>query len=81
MHFMTVIVIFGLALAMSTIIQGVVFFLILRAERKFTKDLLNRLASRTVGEYAQVTKILETAGEPKEYKDRAEEGGPIPIFS
>jgi len=79
MHSMTAIVILGLTLAFSMVVQGIVFFLILRAERKFTKDLLNRLAARSVVEYAQATKILE--GQPREDKDRVEEGGTIPIFS
>lgn len=80
MHSMTAIVILGLALAGVVIFQGIVFSLILRSERKFTKDLLNRLASRTIGEYAQATKILETTAE-KEVPPENEEGRPIPIFS
>ena len=79
MHSITAIVILGLALAASMVVQVIVFFLILRSERKFTKDLLNRLASRTIGEYAQVTKSLETP--PGETKTEDEEGRPIPIFS
>lgn len=78
MHSITAIVILGLALAVSMVVQVIVFFLILRSERKFTKDLLNRLASRTIGEYAQATKILEAS--PAETKSE-DEGRPIPIFS
>lgn len=77
---MTAIVILGLALAASTIGQAVIFFLILRSERRFTKDLLNRLASRTIGEYASATKILE-ADPGQGPRAEAEEGQPIPIFS
>lgn len=79
MHSMTAIVILGLALAATAVAQAVIFFLILRSERKFTKDLLNRLASRNVIEYAQATRILEAQRE--EIKENPDEGGPIPIFS
>ncbi len=81
MHSMTAIVILGLSLAVSSVVQAMFFFLIFRAERKFTRDLLNRLASRSVIEYAQATKLLD--GNPLEEKDRADDdaGRPIPIFS
>ena len=79
MHSITAIVILGLALAISMVVQVIVFLLILRSERKFTKDLLNRLASRSVVEYAQATKILEE--HPTKEAQADEEGRPIPIFS
>ncbi len=79
MHSMTAIIILGLALAVSTVVQAVIFFLIIRSERRFTRDLLNRLASRSVIEYAQATKILETAGS-KETPLEMDEGRPIPLY-
>lgn len=80
MHSMTVIVILGLGMVAMAIAQGVIFFLILRSERRFIKDLLNRLASRTVGEYALATKILGDRP-TQEAKAEDDEGRPIPIFS
>lgn len=80
MHSMTVIVILGLALAASTIVQALIFFFILRSERRMVKDLLNRLASRTIGEYASATKTLEVDPGQRP-RAEAEEGQPIPIFS
>ncbi len=80
MYSMTAIVIMVSAFAVLNLAQFIVFFLILHAERRFTKDLLNRLASRTIGEHAQATKILEEQT-TKETQDADEEGRPIPIFS
>lgn len=76
---MTVIMIMAGALAVAIMAQSIGFLFILRSERRFTKDLLNRLASRTIGEYVQSTKTVEE--QSQDQRPETEKGRPIPIFS
>jgi hypothetical protein len=76
----TAIVILGLVLGLTTVFQALVFFWLLRTERRFVKDLLNRLASRSVGEYAATTKVLEDARDKAPAEATDETGQPIPIW-
>ena len=67
------IIILGAAVAMVSA-QCLFLLVLLRAERKFTKDLLTRLASRTVCEYAAAARALEAGPGDGESKTEGEHG-------